>query len=94
MFSPNRLYCAKNGTLNYLSRSSNTWRSDILAAIYCHGHGNHHNNRLKIDDFRDHCNRLNSIASAYSNPWDNITEIHYLNWEQFDYYNQKQSLNC
>ena len=40
-FVQNRLYCAKNGTFHYYSRSPNTstsWRC----------HGNHHNNRLKV----------------------------------------------
>ncbi|KAK2186165.1 hypothetical protein NP493_212g05001 [Ridgeia piscesae] len=40
-FASNRLYCAKNGTLHYKSRSPNKSSSRRC-------HGNHHNNRLKF----------------------------------------------
>ena len=68
---PNRLNCAKNGTLHYQSRLPNT-------TTFRRCHGNHHNNRLKFIISVILCTGKVSIASACNTPSDNITEIRYL----------------
>ena len=50
-------------------------RKLVLAAIVMATTIN--NNRLKSNDFRDHCHRECSTASACNNPSDNITGIRY-----------------